>query len=157
MKAPLIGPYLRDGNWFPEPDYRAGLVQAEATKPAGRPIPEPLVATSTEASARLDDVLGETWTVIARPGALARTARERAEWAAHGAPTFELIDGEPSRDTEIADRDGRLTGFMDEHRVDALVLRPDHFVYAAARAGEPLAPPPALLNPNREIALQEQS
>ena len=125
---------------------------------AGRPPdPQPLVATSTEASARLDDVLGETWTVIARPGALARTARERAEWAAHGAPTFELIDGEPSRDTEIADRDGRLTGFMDEHRVDALVLRPDHFVYAAARAGEPLAPPPALLNPNREIALQEQS
>lgn len=75
---------------------------------------------------RLDDVLGGQWTVL-------HTGESPAgahNWTAIGVPTLRI--NEPT-----------LVDWLRRKKAAAVVLRPDGFIYAAAKSGQPLTPPPA--------------
>ena len=86
---------------------------------AGALFPQP-VSGSPEQRLRLDEVLGEGPWLIARDPAASD----------HGLPTFGL--GEPRLDPFRAD----LARWLDAHKVDAVLIRPDRYVFGA---GEPTA------------------
>jgi hypothetical protein len=78
---------------------------------------------------------------VSRPGAAGLTPEAREQWLAAGARAF-------------VDRDDVLGAWLDRRGVDALVLRPDRFVYAAGHAGAPLpAPPPTMQRRPKEVSL----
>jgi 2-polyprenyl-6-methoxyphenol hydroxylase-like FAD-dependent oxidoreductase/catechol 2,3-dioxygenase-like lactoylglutathione lyase family enzyme len=55
---------------------------------------------------------------------------------------------------ELEDLDGRLTAWLDEHDIDAVLIRPDHYVFGAATSAESL---PALVDElRRQLHVNEQ-
>lgn len=111
----------------PLPTYAEG---AFARRPARAPwrrgvgslFPQPLVDTAAGA-VRLDDALGRGWTAIAQRHEAAHALR-RAR-----ARIFEL-----GRD--IDDREGSIARWLDRHRSEWVLLRPDRFVFACGDAGD---------------------
>lgn len=65
-------------------------------------------------------------------------------WDRAGVPSLTVtpVGSEPAEGT-VVDSEGVLLPWLAEHRVATLALRPDAYVYAAARTGAPLPPPPA--------------
>lgn len=146
MRTPLIGPWLRDGNWASQPNYGKGFVDPSAGSDLVgiRPV-QPNVCDHQGHRARLDDFLAGGWSVVLLPAAVERTAASRRFWEDAGARTFVLVDREPARPAELRDETGELVAAMRADDVDALVLRPDLFVYTAARTSEPLGGPPLIV------------
>ena len=121
MQLPLIGSYLREGEWFPEPDYAYGFIDrsSRAQYPiVGLRLPQP-----EHDGKLLDDLLGTGWAIVSR------TPRESGAW-----------DGL----AEVRVIDSLLDEFLGA--VDAVVVRPDKTVYTAAAKGQALSPPPAQLH-----------
>lgn len=86
---------------------------------AGALFPQP-VSGSPEQRLRLDEVLGEgPWLIARAPAA-----------SDHGLPTFDL--GEP----RLAPFHADLARWLDAHQADAVLVRPDRYVFGA---GEPTA------------------
>lgn len=109
--------------WIPDAHYDDGFFAS--THPAvGWQIPQPTVG-----GVLLDELLGGRWTVL-HTGAVPTGA---AAWTAAGAPTLQIT--EPS-----------LVRWLRDRKADAVVLRPDGFVYAATSSGQPLPAPPAGLS-----------
>jgi 2-polyprenyl-6-methoxyphenol hydroxylase-like FAD-dependent oxidoreductase len=82
---------------------------------------------------RFDDVVGHGFVLLTRrPATLAERDREFIE--AIGAHELTL--------DAVEDLDGRLTAWLDEHRVEAVLVRPDFYVFGAVEALEEL---PALV------------
>lgn len=133
MRAPGIGPYLRGGDWFPDSDDRRGFVDRasrDAHPIVGRRLPQPLVTPSGGAApVPLDDVLGRGWSI------LSRSPRQPGPW-----------DGLAR--VLVLGRDLAVEGpLLDDAlgATDAVIVRPDRTVFAAAAAGESFAAPPAEL------------
>lgn len=81
-------------------------------------------------SGRFDDILGYGWTVLARPGAVEHLSEATRHWAqTYGVRLFEIGDGAP-----ISDDQGTYTAWFDELGVDAVIVRPDFYVYDAGSA-----------------------
>jgi len=109
--------------WIPDARYADGFFTA--THPAaGRQIPQPTVD-----GVLLDDLLGGRWALL-YTGALPAGA---AAWTSAGASTLQIT--EPS-----------LLRWLRDHKADAVVLRPDGFIYAATSSNQPIPAPPAGLN-----------
>jgi 3-(3-hydroxy-phenyl)propionate hydroxylase len=109
--------------WIPDAHYDDGFFAT--THPAvGWQIPQPTVG-----GVLLDELLGGRWTVL-HTGAVPTGA---AAWTAAGASTLQIT--EPS-----------LVRWLRDRKADAVVLRPDGFVYAATSSGQPLPAPPAGLS-----------
>jgi 3-(3-hydroxy-phenyl)propionate hydroxylase len=91
----------------------------------GRHLPQvPVRVRGGRDAVMLDDVLGY------RPALLTRGERadEAAEWAqARGVAAHRV-------GREIVDDDGRLSAWMDRHRCDFALVRPDRVVFGAGRA-----------------------
>jgi 2-polyprenyl-6-methoxyphenol hydroxylase-like FAD-dependent oxidoreductase len=84
-------------------------------------------------SGRLDDLVGGGFVLVTRTAApLPGAARQALE--AIGAREVALDD--------VRDVDGRLTAWLDEHAVDAVLVRPDFYVFGAVHAHQDV---PALL------------
>jgi 3-(3-hydroxy-phenyl)propionate hydroxylase len=146
MRTPFAGSYLRDGKWAAMPDYSPGLVDRRSgSKLVGPRLPQPFVVDHDGHRVRLDDLIAGGWTLLVRTEALERTATVRMEWEDAGARTFVLVEHLPQSAGELRDEDGSLAAALRAHAVDAVVLRPDVFVYAAATPGHGLPEPPALL------------
>lgn len=80
---------------------------------------------------KFDDVLGYGWTVLARPGALARLGQGIREWAqTYGIRLFEVGEG-----ARVADVAGTYAEWFDALSTDAVIIRPDFYVYDAVEAG----------------------
>jgi catechol 2,3-dioxygenase-like lactoylglutathione lyase family enzyme len=78
---------------------------------------------------RFNDLLGDGFVLLARhPPRLA--AEQEAFLERIGADVVAL--------EELEDLDGRLTAWLDDHDVQAVVIRPDHYVFGAATAAESL-------------------
>lgn len=119
--VPPVRSFLQSGDWFPEYDYANGFTDRVSRRehPAvGRHLPQPAVAGT-----RLDDVLGTGWAIVAR------TPREPGAW--DGIARVHVV-ADPLLDAFLGD-------------ADAVVVRPDKAVFAAARAGVALPEPPAEL------------
>jgi 2-polyprenyl-6-methoxyphenol hydroxylase-like FAD-dependent oxidoreductase len=85
------------------------------------------LVTAGEVSGRFDDVFGYGWTVLGRPGAFASVRPETRAWAeAYGLRFVEIGEGAP-----VSDDDGTYTAWLDSLDADAVIVRPDFYVYDA--------------------------
>ncbi|GAA4679085.1 bifunctional 3-(3-hydroxy-phenyl)propionate/3-hydroxycinnamic acid hydroxylase [Gordonia humi] len=138
--ASMVPGYSRamvESKWIPAARYTAGLLASEKHPARGRQIPQPWVLDSTGTRVRLDDALGARWLVLTSDGRGLPSVWD-------GVPVVRIrsCGATPGPDT-IVDIDGDLTAWLAEHSATVVALRPDGFVYAAARAGAPLPSPPA--------------
>ena len=86
--------------------------------------------TADGVSGRFDDVLGHGWTVLGRPGAFASLPDGTQAWAEdYGMRLVEVGEGAP-----VSDDEGTYTAWFDELVADAVVVRPDFYVYEACAA-----------------------
>lgn len=109
--------------WIPDAHYDDGFL-AGGHPAVGWQIPQPTVD-----GVPLDDLLGGRWTLL-HTGAVPVGA---AAWTAAGASALQMT--EPG-----------LVRWLADHKADAVVLRPDGFIYAATSSGQRLPAPPAGLN-----------
>ena len=83
--------------------------------------------TAGGVSGRFDDVLGYGWTALGRPGAFGALADGTRAWAdEYGMRFVEVGEGAP-----VSDDAGTYTAWFDELDADAVVVRPDFYVYDA--------------------------
>ena len=121
--------------WIPNARYRAGLLAAESHAAVGWQLPQPWVTDAAGSKLRLDDVIGRRWAVLHFGAPPAGTD----QWWRLGAEPLTIA----RRGGSIGDDDGALTRWLRGKKAAAVVVRPDGFIYAAARPGQPLPPPPA--------------
>jgi 3-(3-hydroxy-phenyl)propionate hydroxylase len=102
----------------------------------GKMIPQPNVATTDGKLAKLDDVIGNGFTLLGDgvdPSSLL-TADQRAAWDVLGA-TYRAVrspDQASKAPDDIIDIGGALLGWMRSFGATAIAVRPDRFVAAAA-------------------------
>ncbi|MEW2483505.1 bifunctional 3-(3-hydroxy-phenyl)propionate/3-hydroxycinnamic acid hydroxylase [Mycobacterium sp. NPDC049093] len=138
---------LRGGQklyWIPDARYDGGLFARTGNRAVGWQIPQPWVVDDTGATVRLDDVLAGRWAVLHIGVAPAGVHA----WTDLGAPVIAL-DGPrgTTRPGAVRDLDGTLVTWLRRKKAATVVLRPDGFIYAAARSGQPLPAPPAGYRP----------
>jgi 3-(3-hydroxy-phenyl)propionate hydroxylase len=124
-RLPGLDARLQTITWIPDARYADGFFAAGDHRAVGWQIPQPWVTDADGARVRLDDVLGGRWTVL-------HTGESPAgahNWTAAGVPTLRI--NEPT-----------LVDWLRRKKAAAAVLRPDGFIYAAAKSGQPLPPPP---------------
>ncbi|BBZ43437.1 3-(3-hydroxy-phenyl)propionate/3-hydroxycinnamic acid hydroxylase [Mycobacterium parmense] len=126
--------------WIPEARYRAGFFAAEGHPAVGWQLPQPWVTDPGGGRVRLDDALGGGWAVLH----LGAAPHGADRWQRLGATSLAVTGGRP-RAGAVRDDDGSLTRWLRGKKAAAVVVRPDGFVFAAARAGGPLPAPPATL------------
>jgi len=138
-KIPAFTTWLRDHRWLPDARYEAGLLAHNGNPAAGWLIPQPWVIDEKGDHVRLDDVLGGRWTVL-----FTGIERTWEPWRSAGVQAFRIVPagGHPGA-RHIVDGDGTLIAWLAKHRASVVVVRPDGFIYAAGRDGQPLPPPPA--------------
>jgi 3-(3-hydroxy-phenyl)propionate hydroxylase len=143
---PAAGRFLREARWFPVTRYRAGLLANTTYRRRGRAavgehLPQPWVLDRRGRRTRLDDALGRTAWAVLHTGPPAGPSGVPA-WRAAGIPVHELLPaGSTPGPGAVVDIQNELVDWMRRRRVTVLVVRPDGVVHAAARAGEPVAPP----------------
>ncbi|MDX2931245.1 bifunctional 3-(3-hydroxy-phenyl)propionate/3-hydroxycinnamic acid hydroxylase [Streptomyces ipomoeae] len=135
-RVPGFAQWLQDSHWIPVARYSAGLQARPRTRASGRQIPQPRVTAPDGTRVRLDDALGGRWLLLH-----ARTATPQPLWNVPSL-TVTPAGSSPARGT-LVDSDGVLLPWLAGHRAATLALRPDAYVYAAAREGASLPPPPA--------------
>ena len=113
------------GGWLrrrarPQPVHRRGAVLRPRRRGHGALFPQPAVIGASGRRARLDDLLGDGWSVLGELG-----AEEREAWLALGAriPAFDDVEG-------------TVAAWLAGHGAAWVALRPDRFVFACGRAGE---------------------
>ena len=126
-RLPGVNAGLLKLSWIPDARYIDGFFAAGKHRAVGWQIPQPWVTDASGATVRLDDVLGGQWTILHTgappPGTPA--------WAELGVPTIRV--SEPP-----------LVRWLQHKKAAAVVVRPDGFIYAAAKYGQPLQTPPAI-------------
>jgi 3-(3-hydroxy-phenyl)propionate hydroxylase len=138
-KLPYFLTWLRNHRWIPDAHYREGLLARNGNKAVGWLLPQPHVIDEKGESVRLDDVIGNRWTVLQT-----ERAGGHPDWRAAGVPVLEVAPpGSVPRADTIVDSDGSLTAWLTRKGAAAVAVRPDGFVYAGAGDGQPLPPPPA--------------
>jgi 3-(3-hydroxy-phenyl)propionate hydroxylase len=146
-KLPGFAAWLRNHRWLPQAHLRSGLLARNGNPAAGWLIPQPWVIDERGADARLDDILGGTWTVLhAGPEA------PWQPWRSAGVPIITIAPpGSAPGAGRIVDRDGILLRWLESKKASVVAVRPDGFVYAGATTDRPLPPPPAgfAAQPNR--------
>lgn len=101
---------------FPAPGLGAGVWQGDAP-PAAQIFPQPLLADGR----LLDQVIGQGFAVIGTPATLAAVpAPTRQRWQQHAAVVLPATD--PA-----------LLGWLQQHQVEAVLLRPDRYIAGVAR------------------------
>ncbi|MGW0653881.1 bifunctional 3-(3-hydroxy-phenyl)propionate/3-hydroxycinnamic acid hydroxylase [Streptomyces umbrinus] len=138
-RIPGFSNWLQDSNWIPVAHYADGFQARLRTQASGHQIPQPWVTGPDGERVRLDDVLGGRWLLLHGGPSVPQPAWDRA-----GVPSLTVTPAgsEPAEGT-VVDSEGVLLPWLAEHRVATVALRPDAYVYAAARTGAPLPPPPA--------------
>jgi 3-(3-hydroxy-phenyl)propionate hydroxylase len=91
----------------------------------GWQIPQPWVTNADGARVRFDELLGGRWAIIH----VGPAPRGSQAWAELGVLTIQVVES-------------TLVRWLRRRRAAAAVLRPDGFIYAAAKSGQPLPPPP---------------
>ena len=109
--------------WIPEARYGAGFFAAGG-RAVGRQIPQPTVG-----GVPLDDLIGGRWTLLHTGSVPAGSDT----WHNIGVPSVHVA--EPS-----------LTRWLRSRGADAVVIRPDGFIYSAASSDHPMPAPPAGLD-----------
>jgi 2-polyprenyl-6-methoxyphenol hydroxylase-like FAD-dependent oxidoreductase len=119
---------------FRVPGYEAGLI-ANGAPAAGDAFGQARVGYRG-ARGRFDDVVGRGWLIVARSGdpTASLSAEDAAFWSSLGGQTFLLGEG----DGEVQDVDGYYTRLLDAYACDAIVKRPDYYIFGASPTVEGL-------------------
>jgi 3-(3-hydroxy-phenyl)propionate hydroxylase len=126
LRVPAVSAGLDKFTWLPAARYRRGFLSSIRHRAVGWQIPQPWVTDAEGARVRFDEVIGRQWAVVhIGPVPLGSQA-----WARLGVPAVQVI--EPT-----------LIRWLQQKKAVAAVLRPDGFIYAAAKSGQSLPPPPA--------------
>jgi 3-(3-hydroxy-phenyl)propionate hydroxylase len=125
LRVPAVSDVVDHFAWIPAARYRRGFLSSVHHRAVGWQVPQPWVTDAEGARVRFDEVLGRRWAIVhigsAPPGI--------HTWAQLGVPAIPIT--EPT-----------LVGWLRRKKAAAAVLRPDGFIYAAAKSGQPLPPPP---------------
>jgi 3-(3-hydroxy-phenyl)propionate hydroxylase len=113
--------------WIPDARYEEGFFAVGRHSAVGWQIPQPWVTDDTGAIVRLDDLLDRQWTIL-HTGAPPVGAHA---WTDLGVRTIRI--SEPA-----------LIRWLQRKKAACVVVRPDGFIYAASRSGQPLPAPPAI-------------
>jgi len=142
-RMPVSGDFIRQYKVKPMMPLEQGFfvnARREKDSPQGTYFPQPRVELADGSYAALDDVLGDGFAVLTRPGASLETQREaRAVAAELGARWFQVSAAErsgSSRPDAVVDVEGRLGAWFAQHGADLVVLRPDRYVYGTAGGGD---------------------
>ena len=116
---------------FRVPGYRAGCVAPGGGAAAGQPFVQGKVRRGAK-EALFDDVVGAGFVILARKGdpMAALSAADRAFWASLGGKIATLDGAGADR---IEDVEGRYAALLDEHGCDAVIARPDHYMFGGCR------------------------
>jgi 3-(3-hydroxy-phenyl)propionate hydroxylase len=135
---PATRRWIETGRFKPDPRIRGGLLGRKA-RPfgiIGRQVPQPVVTGPDGEQARLDDLIGARFALIADgPDPWAGiSAGVRGLATGFGVVVLRIDDG-PSGDGEvpIEDPSGELSAFLRRGRATRALVRPDRFVYGAWR------------------------
>ncbi|WP_137148642.1 bifunctional 3-(3-hydroxy-phenyl)propionate/3-hydroxycinnamic acid hydroxylase [Mycolicibacterium sp. CR10] len=139
MKIPRLPAKLHATMWIPEARYRDGYLSGSAPA-TGWQLPQPWLIDEKGVGVRLDDALRGQWTLL-RTGAAPAGSQA---WMALGINSVRLIgpQGYPAPDT-LVDGGRTLVDWLAAKGAEAVIVRPDGFVYAAAGPGQLLPPPPS--------------
>jgi 2-polyprenyl-6-methoxyphenol hydroxylase-like FAD-dependent oxidoreductase len=110
---------------FRVPGFEAGLISSDH---GGRPVGQSVVATRHR-EGKFDDVAGHGFVIISRNGRPRDVLGEDdlAFWAELGGKIVHIGDGNGT----LKDVDGYFTRLMDELSCDAIVKRPDYYMFGA--------------------------
>ena len=156
MATPVLGRYLREGTFIPQPSYAGGsyfgMPQGMRRSSAGRQLPQPFVKGPGGRSQRLDDLLGDGFALIGigTDPRKSMTEAELATWRSLDTRflTVYPFGGRPQGDAararsdglvEIEDVSGELLAWLRSHghgRGSVVIARPDRFVYGAVAGSE---------------------
>ena len=115
------------------PPLQSGLLAADGNAMNGTLFPQPLVATTANASALLDDVVGGGWRVVVDDVALLDSG-----WVAAardiGARVVVLGSAAslPAGSVAVQEKEGVLARGFETHDCHAAIVRPDHYVWGVA-------------------------
>ncbi|MBV6762299.1 bifunctional 3-(3-hydroxy-phenyl)propionate/3-hydroxycinnamic acid hydroxylase MhpA [Rhodococcus opacus] len=145
-KVPFLGTYMREFGWFPKTYFSKGFRSPRRHKAVGWQIPQPWVLAGDGNRARLDDAIGDQWTLLHLG-----QATSWHEWTAAGVTAIAVkpAGSAPRTPDQIVDLDGALLSWMKDTGATAVAVRPDGYVYAAAGVGQKLPPPPTGLRCTR--------
>ncbi|MER5702859.1 bifunctional 3-(3-hydroxy-phenyl)propionate/3-hydroxycinnamic acid hydroxylase [Micromonospora sp. NPDC002296] len=146
--VPRIRRFVRHLEFRPLPVCPTGLMAGgRCAGGVGTMFPQPRVATAAvPAPHLLDEALGVGFAVLGFGGA---AEPSRGEWrepavrfavvhqagtAPEGLPPVRGYGG--AERVDLVDVDGTISAWLRRHRVEAVVLRPDRFVYGVVAAGE---------------------
>jgi 3-(3-hydroxy-phenyl)propionate hydroxylase len=119
------------------PGLAEGLLQPAPRHPlAGRLALQARVRDAGGREGLLDDVVGPGFALLWRggPGALPDAARSALDRL--GIRPVGLVDGgAPAGPEVLTDVDGAYAGWFERHGIEVALVRPDHFVFGAARTG----------------------
>ena len=133
---PSATPALRAAE-APPPLGAAAAAATARWPPAGRwPGPAPCRASSASAAARAASTTSSARASCCSRGAPPSSRRAHAE-------LLERIGAHVVASTQLDDLDGRLTAWLDEHGAEAVLVRPDAYVFGAVEAPDDL---PALVD-----------
>ena len=146
---PLIGPYVRRGEFKPSASFTAGLIahgrRSSSRDARGTLLIQPTVLTSGGERRLLDDVLGKGFVVLGMDADPRQIIDDdtRSLWAALATRFVLVVPAGRSRPQPsdavdvVSDPDGQLADWFRQHRVNVAVLRPDRFVFGVCDAGRP--------------------
>jgi 3-(3-hydroxy-phenyl)propionate hydroxylase len=156
MATPVLGRYLREGTFIPQPSYAGGsyfgVPKGMRRSPAGRQLPQPFVKGPGGRSERLDDLLGDGFALIGIgiDPRKAMTEPDHAGWRRldtrfvtvypfGGRPQGDAACMRPEGLIEVEDVSGELLAWLRSHghgRGSVVIARPDRFVYGAVAGNE---------------------
>lgn len=123
-----------------------GIIDEASPAVAGRLGPQARVRVGG-AAGLADDVVGRGWQLICRNGTGARLTREdKAILDRIGAHVIELDTPRGAEDLE-----GRYRGFLDSASTDAILVRPDFYIFGASGPANPVSA--LLANAARQLVL----
>jgi len=110
---------------FRVPGFEAGLISGDH---GGKPVGQSIVATR-DREGKFDDITGHGFVIISRNGRPRDVLNQDdvAFWAELGGKIVHIGDGNGT----LKDVDGYFTRLMDELSCDAIVKRPDYYMFAA--------------------------
>lgn len=136
-RLPTVANSVQVMLWVPAARYAQGFRAGTGHAAEGHKPPQPWLATPAGDRIRLDDAAGPSWAVVH----LGPEPAEAVAWREAGATVIGISTESGHDGRHFTDIDGSLVAWMRGRRARAIVLRPDRFVYAAARAGELLPGP----------------
>ncbi len=129
----LMAPMVADGLTSPSPgmpSLTAGVLALD-TPGAGELFVQGIVSDGRR-TGRADDLIGGGWTLLGDAAALATIPKDLLDWFRAVGVVASIAEPEDIGDADIEDVDGTYRSWLAAHAVDAVIQRPDFYVYGSA-------------------------